>query len=81
MSYDYTTGGNPWWNKNEICDSEWQSMQLTSRAKEGAPEAAPEAEGGRRAGVEAAEAEAAKAEASGVRAAGVEATGVSAPEA
>ena len=56
-------------------------MQLTSRAKEGALEAAPEAEGGRRAEVEAAEAEAAKAEASGVRAAGVEATGVSAPEA
>ncbi len=65
MSYDYTTGGNPWWNKNEICDSEWQPMQLTSRAKEGALEAAPEAEGGRRAGAEAAEAEA---------------TGVSAPE-
>ncbi len=54
MSYMDWGSGNPWWNKNEICDSEWQPMQLTSRAKEGALEAAPEAEGDRRAGAEAA---------------------------
>jgi len=50
--------GNPWWNKSEMRDSEWQPMQLAKRAMEGAPEAAPEAEGGRRAEVEAAEASA-----------------------